>query len=954
MLQPIKKNRFGLWLLLAWLAPATLLAQTNPEAKFSGKLDKPLPLDPAVKMGKLPNGLTYYIRKNPKPEKRVELRLAVNAGSMQEEVGQEGLAHFTEHMAFNGTKNFPKNELVSYLESVGVRFGNDLNAYTSFDETVYILPIPTDKPDVLAKGFQVLADWAGGLAFDGKEIDKERGVIIEEWRMGQGAGQRMRDKYFPILFKNSRYAERLPIGKKEVIEGFAHDKIKQFYKDWYRPDLMAVAVVGDIDVAETEKAIQQYFGQLPAAKNPRPKTNYEVPDHAETLVAIVTDKEATNVQGQVIYKQPSTELKTEGDLRANLVRQLYNSMLNARLDELRQKADPPFVFGFSGYSGYVRTKDAYFANVVTSETGLERGLKTVLEESERVKRFGFTATELDRAKKNLLNGIQRQFNERSKTESENYVDEYVEMYLEGAAAPGIEFEYQFANTYVPTIGLDEINVLPKKWMTEQNRVVIITAPDKETVKLPTEARVRELLAEVAKADLKPYEDKVVNTNLMTARPAAGKVTAEKVMDKIGVTEWTLSNGARVVFKPTDFKNDEVLFSAYSFGGSSLYPDADVLNTANLNQIIGASGVGQLAATDLTKALAGRTVRVSPSVNELTESLNGNAAPKDLEALFQLVHLYFTQPRQDAEAFQSFVSKGKQQMKFMSANPQFYFLDQAQKTLYNNNPRRKVLPDTADFDKIDLARVFQIYRERFANAGDFTFMFVGNCKPEQLRPLVETYLASLPGSPAKENFKDLGIRPLKGMHDKAFFKGSDQKSLVNLMFMGEAPYSRQESYYLSSTLSLLNIKLIESIREEQSGAYSVGGYGGLNKNPYNSFSVQINIPCAATRVDTLTQVALSQIEKLQAEGPTAADLQKIKETQKREREVSLKENRFWLNQLASYYQTGDDPNGLLLGDAAIDALTAQNIQAAAKKYFNTKSYVRMVLKPEATEASKNGK
>jgi zinc protease len=936
------------FLVLAWclvqLAPLAL-AQNKPEAKNTKNPEVPLPMDPGVRVGKLPNGLTYYIRKNSRPEKRVDLRLVVNAGSTLEDPGQEGLAHFTEHMAFNGTKNFPKNELVSYLQTAGVRFGGDLNAFTSFDETVYILPIPSDKPELVDKGLLVLQDWAFGMTMDNAEIDKERGVIIEEWRIGQGAGQRMRDKYFPLLFKGSRYAERLPIGKKEVIEGFKYDVIKQFYKDWYRPDLMAIVAVGDIDVDQMEKKIKEKFGAAKAPAKPRKREEANVPDHKETYVSIVQDKEATNVQVQVIYKQPGTDLKTEADMRNYLVRQLYNGMLNARLDELRQSANPPFIFGYSGYTGFVRTKDAYFANALVNETGAERGLRTMLEETERVKRFGFTQGELDREKKVQLKNIERAYNERDKTESENYVDEYVDYYLEGTAAPGIEFEYQFYNKYLSDVQLAEVNALAKQWVKEENRVVIITAPDKPSVQLPTEARVRELLAETAKANLKPYEDKAVASSLLPAAPMAGKVTAEKKLAAVDVTEFTLSNGARVVLKPTTFKNDEVLFQAYSFGGTSLYSDADYFSASNLGQIVTASGVGQFSATDLTKTLAGKTARVGLGLGETTESMNGNSSVADLETMFQLIHLYFTQPRKDAEAYNSFMTKMKAQMQNMSANPQFYFIDQTQKMMYNNSIRRKVLPEEADFDKINLDRAYEIYRERFGDASDFTFMFVGSFEMGKIKPLIETYLASLPGAGRQETYKDLGIRPLKGMNDREVVKGTDGKSLVNIMFTGETPYSRKENFLLASTIQLLNIKLIESVREGESGVYGIGAGGGLSKLPYQSFQIGIQFPCSATNADHLSKVALGEVEKLQKDGPKPEDVQKVKEAQKREREVQMKENRFWLNNLASYYQTGDDPSILAEAEKATESLDAKAIQETAKKYFNLGAYTRFVLKPE---------
>lgn len=906
----------------------------------------PVPNDPAVRVGKLPNGMTYYLRNNGKPAKRVEMRLAVNAGAMQEDENQLGLAHFSEHMLFNGTKNFPKNDLVKFLQSTGVRFGADLNAYTSFDETVYMLTLPSDSATILEKGFQVLEDWASQASFDDAEINKERGVVIEEWRLGRGASQRMRDKYFSVLFKDSRYANRLPIGTKEILETFKPETIKKYYKDWYRPDLMAIVVVGDMDLNEMEKKVKTHFGRIkPADKKARKKEEYAVPDHKETYISILTDKEATNVQVQVLYKHPSMKMNTREDMRKRMVHSLYNGMFGQRFDELRQLAAPPFIFAASSYGGFVRTKDVYSSFAVASETGAELALKTVLEENQRVKKFGFTQGELDRYKKVLLKRYEQNFNERDKTESERFAEEYVALYLENEPSPGIEFEYEFYKKYIAEVTLAEVNELAKKWITPENRVVIITAPEKETVKLPTEERVRAMLLQTATASLKPYEDKAVATSLMTQLPTAGKVTAEKKVEAVGVTELTLSNGVKVILKPTDFKNDEVLVSAYSLGGQSLYADAEMYDAQYASQIIAQSGVSTYSTPDLTKMMSGKTVRISPSVGQLTEGFSGNFSPADTETALQMINLYFTQPRKDDEAFKSFVSKNKAQWQNMMSNPQFFFLGELSKITSQNHPRGGGLPKPEDFDKINYERAFQIYKERFADASDFTFLFVGSFEVEKMKPMLETYLGSLPSTNRKETWKDLGIRPPKGMLEKEILKGTDPKSQVALIFTGEAAYSRKEAYLLSSLADLLNIKLIESVREEQGGVYGINAFGGLNKLPYNSFSCQIQFPCAPENVDKLIKVALGDVQKIQEKGPEEADVNKVKETQRRSRETNLKENRFWLNQLQSYYFQGEDPSQILGGEKSTEGLTAKDLQETAKKYFNLNSYMKVVLKPE---------
>jgi zinc protease len=907
----------------------------------------PLPFDSNVKTGKLANGLTYYIRKNAKPEKRVELRLVVNAGSILEDNDQLGLAHFTEHMCFNGTKNFPKNELVNYLQSQGVRFGADLNAYTSFDETVYMLPIPSDKPEIVEKGLQILRDWAGNVTFDNTEIDKERGVVIEEWRIGRGADQRMRDKWLPVMLKGSRYAERLPIGTKEILEGFKYETIKKFYKDWYRPDLMAVIAVGDIDVAQIEAKIKATFSSLKKAKKPRSRSEFEIPDHKETLVSINADKEAPFTQVQVIYKKSPQPFVNQGDMKARIQQELFTGMLNQRFEELTQKAEPPFIFAGAFYGDMFRTKEAYqmFSNV--PEKGIEKALQTLLEENKRVKKYGFLASELERYKKELLNQYERAFNERAKTESERYVDEYVSHFLEKKPAPGIEFEYNFLKTVLPTIQLTDVNALAEKWITDENMVVIITAPEKEGVVLPTEDKVRQIIKNVAFNSVKAYEEKALAASLVDANSITpGSVKKEVKNDKIGTTELTLSNGIRVVLKPTDFKNDEILMSAYSPGGTSLASDEDMYSAQYVSDVIRESGVKDFSATDLQKMMSGKTAQAYTFISQLTEGAGGNAAPKDLETMLQMLYLYFTAPRKNQESFQSFISKNKGFYQNLSSNPQFYFQGELIKILAQNHPRASGLPKSEDLDKINLDKAFQFYQNRFGDASDFTFLFVGNFKVDEIKPLLERYLGGLPAQGRQETWKDLGIRPPKGKIEKVISKGADPKSQVSITFTGETKFDSKDNYLLVSLGQLLSNKLIDKIREEKSGVYGIGARGSMNKNPYESFNFSISFPCAPENVDNLIAASLDEIKKIQAEGPSQEDINKIKESQKREYEVNIKQNRYWLSSLQKAYNDGSNPEEILNAEKKMEMLTAENLKAVAKKYLDLNSYIRVVLMPEA--------
>ncbi|MCH6560650.1 insulinase family protein, partial [candidate division KSB1 bacterium] len=609
-------------------------------------LKKELPTDPKIRIGKLKNGLKYYIRENQKPENRAELRLAVNAGSVLEDDDQRGLAHFVEHMAFNGTKNFAKQEIVDYLESIGMQFGPDINAYTDFDETVYMLQVPTDSVEAVETAFQILEDWAHNISFEEEEIDKERGVVVEEWRLGRGAGARMRDKQFPILFKDSRYAERLPIGKKEILETAPYNSLRRFYRDWYRPDLMAVVAVGDFDKDWIEKLIKKHFRRLRALKKPRERQVFPVPNHKETLFAPASDVEATSSNISIYYKHEVPEEGTVGDYRRSLIEALYNSILNNRLNELLQNPEPPFLFGFSSQGTFIRSKSFYILGAGVKDNGIEAGLEAVLTEAIRVRRHGFTESELERQKTEMLRRFEQVYNERDKTESEQFAAEYIRNFLEGEPLPGIEYEYTLYNLLLPGIKIEEVNQLAKNLIRDENRVISVSTPEKEEIKTPTEEGILAVFDRVNRKEIKPYEDTVPDLPLVEIPPTPGKIVAQETIEKLGVTEWDLSNGVKVVLKPTDFKNDEILFTATSPGGHSLVPDKDFIAAALATAIIREGGLGNFDRIALQKKLAGKLAGVSAWISSLQEGLSGNASPKDLETLFELIYLHFTAPRKD--------------------------------------------------------------------------------------------------------------------------------------------------------------------------------------------------------------------------------------------------------------------------------------------------------------------
>ncbi|MFN4145982.1 MAG: M16 family metallopeptidase [Runella sp.] len=916
-------------------------------ATFAQKFDlkKPVPFDPKVRYGKLPNGMTYYIRQNEEPKKRAVLFLVNKVGAIQEEDHENGLAHFTEHMAFNGTKNFPKNELVSYLQRAGVKFGDDLNAFTGFDQTVYQLPVPTDSADIFNKAFIVLEDWAHNITFDGEEIEKERGVILEELRGGKGAQQRMRDKFFPIILPGSKYAKRNVIGTEEILKNFKHETIRNFYKTWYRPDMMAIVAVGDFDINEVEKTIKNRFGKIPKAVKPKPFGKFGINDHKDTKVAIVTDPEQPYMIAQVITRLPKAHEKTLNDSREIIKRELYNEMLGARLQELQQSADPPFLFSFAGYSGFIGDYDSFINYAVAKDGNVEKGLKAVLDEAVRAKKFGFTASELERAKKEFLTNTEKRFKEKDKTKSEEYTYEYMNHFLEGSSSMGIEFYFEFVKSQLDGITLQEVNALSDKFIRTDNRAVIIMASDNDKDKLPSEAQVVEWINNAGK-DVKPYEDKVVDKPLVENLPAAGRTAFRKQIAEIGVTELSLSNGVKVVLKPTDFKNDEILISARSLGGSSLYEDKDYMSASIAANIVSESGIGEFNSPALKKFLTGKVVRITPFIGETEEGFSGSCSPKDLETALQMIYGYFTTPRKDDDIIKGFMASQRSAIQNMKTSPmpEMVFQDSINTILGNYHFRR--LPISVErWDMANADRAFEIYKERFADPADFTFFFTGTFKVEEIKPLLEKYLAALPTQRKKETFRDLGIRTPAGRLDKKVYKGIEQKSQATLVYSGDYEYNEDNNWQLKALEEILNIKLIEVIREKESGVYGIGARAGYSKIPAPRYSFRIGYGTGPERVEELATKTLAVIQEIKDKGATPEDIGKFKAETRRNWEVQLRENNFWQSQLIGAYTRGDDPKVFLEWEKQLDKITVESTKAAANKYLNDANFIKVVLLPE---------
>ena len=916
-----------------------------------GAPGSPLPYDPAVTVGTLPNGMRYYVRENHKPEKRAELRLVVNAGSVLEDENQRGLAHMVEHMAFRGTKKFPGNQVSSYLESVGMRYGPDINAFTSFDETVYMITIPTDTAAIVDKGFQILSEWAHSLAFEPSQIEKERPVVIEEWRLGQGAENRMQNKWFPVLFTGSQYGERLPIGDIKTLETYKPETLRRFYDTWYRPDLMAVVAVGDFDKKTVEGLITRYLGSIPGATNPRPRKSFPVPAHDSTLVTINTDKEATRSTIRLMYKEPKRSNTTVATYRQRLVEELFGSLFNDRFSEITQKPNPPFINAYASQGALVRTAESFSLTAIVADNGIPRGLNALLSEGERVRRFGFLQSELDRAKKDFERGIEQAYAEREKTNSNVYAQSYVSSFLESEPSTSLDWDLVAVKKFLPTITLAEVNRLAGEWMTTRNRVLATTSPDKPGIVNPSPGELLLAFEAVKGADIAAYTETAPSAKLVNVDPVAGRIVSESQVKSVGITEWKLSSGVRVLLKPTDFNADQINFTAYSPGGASLLSDASFVAASAADLIPMTSGVGTFSVIDLQKFLAGKQVSVSPSIENLSEGISGTGSQRDVETMLQLVYLYFTQPRLDTSQVNTFFGRYKGVLANRSASPEAAFSDTLQVTLAQHSVREQ--PVSAEMlDRIDAAKSFAFYKDRFSDASGFTFIFVGNFNLDSVKPLVAKWLGSLPSTGKKETWRDTGVRPPLGIVQRVVKKGAEPKARTALIFTGPFEFTRQNRYYLSALAELLNIKLREALRENMGGTYGVSVSPGATRDPVPSYRFSIGFGSAPERLEDLTAAALAQIDSVKRFPATPEYLNKVKEAALRARETAIKQNGYWMAQIATFDQNGWALDEIPNGDKLITSLTAENLQHAAQLYLRTDNYVRVSLYPENFPAAGN--
>ncbi len=910
--------------------------------------EKPLALDLAVRTGKLANGFTYYIRRNATPKNQVLLYLVNKVGSILEDDDQRGLAHFMEHMNFNGTTHFPKNELVNYLQKAGVRFGADINAYTGFDETVYQLPLPADQPEVLQNGFEIMHDWAQGALLDPAEMDKERGVVLEEKRLGKGAQERMQRQYLPLLLNHSRYGQRLPIGVDTVLENFPPATLRRFYHDWYRPDLQALLVVGDIDVARLEALVKVKFADL---KNPAPekaRPHYTIPLTGTNQFIAVSDRELTSSSIQVLTKHVGLTVKTASDYRHYLAQELFNSMLSGRYSELSNQANPPFIAARGIVGRFLGGLDTYGFTVVAKPGELESGFKAAWREGERVRRAGFTQPELDRARKQSLNGLRQAHENADKTNSAVYVNDYLNHFLRQEAAPGVEAEYRLGVKCLAGIDLAMVNGLARQYLTATNQDVIVLTPAKDRATAPDSPQVAGWMRAVQQEKLPPYVDDRAGQPLTSASPIPGKIVAEVALEGLKATELTLSNGARVILKPTDFQNNAVLFQAGSPGGASLYGDAEFQSAITAAYLTTTSGLGTFTYGQFSKYVTEREMGLGLQINENSEGIQGFATRQSLPDLLQAVNLFFTAPKIDSSAYKNYLAVSKAALANRSASPSNVFTDTVAAVLGGYSPR-KTGPSLEKLSQIDLNRAHAIFQERFADAADFTFTLVGDFDPAQVKPLLEKYLASLPATHSHEQARNLHLYAPAGQLTKTVYKGLEPRASVSLVFSGPYTYGAENNRVLDALAEVLQIRLLERLREEESGVYSPSARVSHTKIPDPRYAFTLNFSCAPQHVAQLIASALDEVNKMRVNGPAERDIDKFKAENRLNRAKQLRENYFWAEYFMNQSLTNESLTQVLAYDTILGHVTKQTIQAAATEYLSGKNLIRLVLMPETGSA-----
>lgn len=909
---------------------------------------QPIPVDTKVRYGKLDNGLTYYIRANQKPKDRAEFYIAQNVGAILEMDNQNGLAHFLEHMAFNGTKNYPGKGIINYFESIGVKFGSNINAYTAQDETVYNLSdVPTTRDGIIDSALLVLHDWSSFITLDGKEIDAERGVIREEWRQGASPERRMLKESSKQKYPGSQYAKRDVIGDTAIINNFTHQTIRDYYKKWYRPDLQAILIVGDVDVDKVEAKIKALFADIPKKENAGERPVYPILDNAEPIVSIVKDKEARMTQIELEYKHDV--LPTDVKLSMNgyffgVANTLISKMIGYRFEEITQQADAPFVGAYAYYGELVKSKDAFQLLALPKEGKELEGLNALLLEGEKIKRFGFTNSELERAKTDFLKTMEKAYNERDNQINNNLVREYVRNFLVQEVIPGIEWEYNTTKAVVPQLKLEMVNQLAKSYITDSNLIVSIMAPDKEAVKIPAKEVILNAVTAAKKAELTAKAEENLNKPLIKTVPKAGKVAKVGQNKSLGTTEWTLSNGVKVVFKPTTFKKDEILLSAYSDGGLSKVNVADLPSGVLASEIVSNNGLGDYSSIDLGKILTGKIASVSPWIDGYKEGFTGNSSVSDFETMMQLVYLNFTAPRKDDNAFTAMMNGYRASLANSATDPRKAFSDSVNKTVTSHSPRTTIV-DLKMMDLVNQDKALAIFKERFAIPSDFTFIFTGNIDPanEAVKKAICTYLGGLKTKAVVEKYTDNNIRRPKGKVNNYFTKDMKVKKASNfIVYTAAMPYNLTNRTMMTAIGNILNIRYLESIREKEGGSYGVGVRGSINNIPVQEATLMMQFDTDPAKQAKLMSIIHSEVAEIVANGPRVDDLQKVKENMLKKYTEDVAENGWWKAAVERYYQ--DKINMVDDYKASVEALTPAAVQATLKNFVSQGNVIEVVMSP----------
>ena len=960
----MKKN--VLFALLLLFVGGTAFAQLNLGADKPAKksdLNAQVPLDKKIRYGKLENGFTYYVRNNKKPENMIQFRLVSNAGSIMERDDQQGLAHFCEHMAFNGIKGYPGNAMIDKLQKHGVEFGRDINAYTWFDQTVYHVNMPADDPEMVKMGIEILDGWAGNILFDQKEIEEERGVIHEEWRGGVGHGDRLRKKTWPIMLKGSLYADRLPIGKEEVIMNFERQSIVDFFNDWYRPDLQAIVIVGDMDnyeyagkkgAAAMEQKVKDVFSSHQfLGKEKLPRQSYAIPDNKEPLICIATDKEATSTSLALYWKHKKSPNGTIGAYRQGIVRSLISMMINERFSELCQKPTAPMMYAGGGYSGFLgREIDVFAVSASPKENRINETAELLLKVMKQIDDHGFLQAELDRQKEDLLSTYTKLAKEENKTQTNSLADEYTDHYLKNDPCPGIKQEWRYAKEFIPEITLEECNAMVKTWVTDNNFIFYLTAPEKEGFKVPTEQEALAIIRNAKNVVTEPWVDNFNDAPLFNETVADVTPIQTASNSTLGYTEYTCPNGVRFVVKKTELKADEILINSYSLGGTTLYGDADSYQAQSAGNFIDEGGIADFSATQLSKKLKGKSLHISPYIGGTTQGFSGSCSPKDLETTLQLINLYYTAPRKDQEAYERNIENTVQQIKLVRENPQMVFLETYYKTAYPNDKRTVFIPSEEKVRSLNLDRMFEIYKERFAFANNQTFFFVGNISDTAIN-LIAKYLNHLPTIQAvtKDYALDRSAKFATGIQHAEAVKGIEKQGMLIVSGQMDAtnedldPKTRMALQQFGSALA---ITVTEIIREKNGDAYNPSAGVDYNLSIVGPATVtwEFYLGCDPEKAKKIEKDCINIMKQYMKKGCDQKTLSKVQEQMCVQHAKSVQNNSFWMGQLQSSYIFGESRDFHVNEyDELVKSITPADIKAVANKYINLNNYVSVKLRPE---------